>query len=449
MQAVIDVMQKGSQASQTTISQFKEMASSTRLQTRAMSELRSEWNADNASLVMFGRAMSSVGAIGSTVLGITNTLLLANLNLEQSGSSLASSQSGLINAQEQVVAAMALYPPGSVQILQAQGNVITETNLVNQAMAQHKQTLTLTALAYVGVGLSVVGTIAQLITAAGGFSAFGTAASGALGGVTAAAAAMVIGVVTAAAIMGVAFATLFTLIDDLTNKHMTLKQAVQQTDAALAAVPVIGPALGVIGTAVTTLFSAFYALGQNTHTALVGMGTDISGLAAAVGPAVSAIGAAITSSLGTVISWATAAWTTLWSTTLPNVVRASIGNIQAGVKEALNAIIVLLNTFINAVDAFIAALNRVSGVVGIQLPVIPDIPMLAEGGIAMSPTLALIGESGPEAIVPLSGGGAPGGAGGGTTINIIAQGSIFSQNDLVTFLDQAMQQRYGLRRRTS
>lgn len=46
---------------------------------------------------------------------------------------------------------------------------------------------------------------------------------------------------------------------------------------------------------------------------------------------------------------------------------------------------------------------------------IPDIPMLAQGGIVTGPTLAMIGEAGPEAVVPLSGGGA--GFGGGVTIN--------------------------------
>jgi hypothetical protein len=34
---------------------------------------------------------------------------------------------------------------------------------------------------------------------------------------------------------------------------------------------------------------------------------------------------------------------------------------------------------------------------------LPDIPMLAQGGIVTKPTLALIGESGPEAVVPLTG----------------------------------------------
>jgi hypothetical protein len=33
---------------------------------------------------------------------------------------------------------------------------------------------------------------------------------------------------------------------------------------------------------------------------------------------------------------------------------------------------------------------------------VPNIPMLAQGGIVNSPTLAMIGEAGPEAVIPLS-----------------------------------------------
>ena len=46
---------------------------------------------------------------------------------------------------------------------------------------------------------------------------------------------------------------------------------------------------------------------------------------------------------------------------------------------------------------------------------VPNIPMLAEGGIVNSPTLAMIGENGPEAVIPLSRGG---GMGGNYTINV-------------------------------
>jgi hypothetical protein len=47
---------------------------------------------------------------------------------------------------------------------------------------------------------------------------------------------------------------------------------------------------------------------------------------------------------------------------------------------------------------------------------IPDIPMLAAGGIVTGPTLAMIGEAGPEAVIPLDRMGSMGG--GNVTINV-------------------------------
>jgi len=50
---------------------------------------------------------------------------------------------------------------------------------------------------------------------------------------------------------------------------------------------------------------------------------------------------------------------------------------------------------------------------------VPDIPMLAQGGIVTGPQLAMIGESGPEAVIPLSKLGSMGfGGGGGITVNV-------------------------------
>jgi len=49
-----------------------------------------------------------------------------------------------------------------------------------------------------------------------------------------------------------------------------------------------------------------------------------------------------------------------------------------------------------------------------EVDLLPDIPMLAKGGIVNKPTLAMIGESGPEAVVPLGEGGGM----GGSTFNI-------------------------------
>jgi len=68
---------------------------------------------------------------------------------------------------------------------------------------------------------------------------------------------------------------------------------------------------------------------------------------------------------------------------------------------------------------------------------VPEIPMLAAGGIVTSPTLAMIGEKGPEAVIPLSGANAGGGM-GGNTININVMGG--DPNAVVAALRTYMRQ---------
>ncbi|SHF16200.1 hypothetical protein [Caloramator proteoclasticus] len=83
-----------------------------------------------------------------------------------------------------------------------------------------------------------------------------------------------------------------------------------------------------------------------------------------------------------------------------------------GIFDALYGIIkVPLNLIIDAINFVIKGLNQllsfkvpsiIPGIGGKQIGVtIPTIPKLARGGIIDSPTVAMIGEAGPEAVVPL------------------------------------------------
>jgi hypothetical protein len=60
----------------------------------------------------------------------------------------------------------------------------------------------------------------------------------------------------------------------------------------------------------------------------------------------------------------------------------------------------------------------------VGMPQIPEIPSLAKGGIVRSPTLAMLGESGPEAVVPLGRGGST-----GMTVNLVINGDINGMDD--------------------
>jgi len=85
------------------------------------------------------------------------------------------------------------------------------------------------------------------------------------------------------------------------------------------------------------------------------------------------------------------------------------------VKTAINAVIDGLNKGISGINKGVGVINAlIPG--GDPVPDLPKIPRLAKGGIVTQPTLALIGEAGPEAVVPLNKMGGM----GGITINIEA-----------------------------
>jgi hypothetical protein len=64
-------------------------------------------------------------------------------------------------------------------------------------------------------------------------------------------------------------------------------------------------------------------------------------------------------------------------------------------------------------------------------------PKMAAGGIVRRPTLALIGEAGPEAVVPLSKLGSLTGRSGGITVNVYADG-VLSEGDLAVAVTNAI-----------
>ena len=63
-------------------------------------------------------------------------------------------------------------------------------------------------------------------------------------------------------------------------------------------------------------------------------------------------------------------------------------------------------------------------------------PRMANGGIVNSPTAALIGEAGPEAVIPLNRMGSM----GGSTVNIVVNGSVTTEGDLVNSIRNAILQ---------
>ncbi len=85
-----------------------------------------------------------------------------------------------------------------------------------------------------------------------------------------------------------------------------------------------------------------------------------------------------------------------------------IGETIKGIfKNAINGVLQFIENFLNGpidlINGFIDTINGAFGSVGVNLSFIPrvNLPRLAQGGVAISATTALIGEAGKEAVIPL------------------------------------------------
>jgi hypothetical protein len=102
-----------------------------------------------------------------------------------------------------------------------------------------------------------------------------------------------------------------------------------------------------------------------------------------------------------------------------NILKTYFTTILGIYKTIFNGIASLWNNTIGKLSFKVP--NWVPGLGGKGFDV-PNIPMLAQGGIVTGPTLAMIGEAGPEAVVPLSRAGEFGMGGGGSiylTVNAL------------------------------
>jgi len=124
----------------------------------------------------------------------------------------------------------------------------------------------------------------------------------------------------------------------------------------------------------------------------------------------------------------------------------TISGVFGGIWDAIKFYI---NLWIGGLNLLIKGMNKISFDVPSWVPGlggkgfgfnIPEIPTLAAGGIVKSPTLAVVGESGPEAVVPLN--RAQGGL--GQSINIYIQGDVYGFDDFEDRVFEAV--RDGARR---
>lgn len=212
--------------------------------------------------------------------------------------------------------------------------------------------------------------------------------------------------------------TLARAISGLANWFRDLDPAAQTFIVALGGVAAaVGPVLFVGG----KLVGAFQAVGTAfSALKLVLLANPFVALAAAV----VAIAALIILNWDKIVGFLKGVWDKIAGgvRTLANILEGAWNGIRQTVEAVWNAVVSIIkgaiNGVIDVINGFFGFLNGIQiGVPEINVgPIhvgggvidpfnIPLIPRLAEGGIIDSPTLALIGESGPEAVVPLDRGG--------------------------------------------
>ena len=113
--------------------------------------------------------------------------------------------------------------------------------------------------------------------------------------------------------------------------------------------------------------------------------------------------------------------------------KSIIGGLVDIIKMPFNFLIAVINKILSKIKFKIKIPSWIPKIGGKKFGIdLSDkqIPMLAKGGIVNKPTLAMIGEDGPEAVVPLNKKNNPSGVGMGSTFNItVNAGGITDRTD--------------------
>jgi hypothetical protein len=197
------------------------------------------------------------------------------------------------------------------------------------------------------------------------------------------------------------------VIADITawaEAHPKLTDAIVIGAAALTGLLLV---IGLLGVAIITVTPVIEAVGV-----VIAALSGPIGLAIAVVVALAVLIATnwnlIKTDTETLMTDVKTIWTAGWSDVsafVMNIWNTITNTVKSGVNDVISAI----NGFINALDSIHISIPAIQipgtkiGTPALNLGFnIPDIPMLAEGGIVYNPVLAMIGEQGPEAVVPLS-----------------------------------------------
>jgi hypothetical protein len=444
LRAVKEVLREGGSASEDAKAKMKSFTESLSLQNRALHTLRTSWRVSHPELFAFGRALSAVGSIGHTLLNIMTAISTAGFRIAGAKREAARATEDAQQAYIRWKDLERLKGPDSPEALQAKGEFIRLENekkgAIEEVTAAEQAQNTVTA-----AWLLNIGDLASRILLAGtAIKAFGgfveASAIGAAGGFGALA--------VGAGILG---ATIFKATSDAISFRNavgewpdTIQEARDVIGDFLKDVPLIGPVLNELQVHMTALVGD---MGRRLEEAQKGF----EDWRTSVEKTVNEWGANITESFfewltsagGVIGSWGNSVVD--WFFNLPKRIgeaMAGLASILAGVfKSAFNAVISVINRAIGGLNSIRVSIpGWVPGIGGASFGInLPTIPLLAQGGVITKPTLALLGEAGPEAVVPLGGSRSA----FSPTINIYVQGSIVTEREITDMVSRRLFEEYS------
>lgn len=210
----------------------------------------------------------------------------------------------------------------------------------------------------------------------------------------------------------------------------------------------LAPAFASLAETIQPLIERFAAWSE-ANPELLGQIVLVGGAVAALAVALGSLGLALPviitgltllfSPIGVIIAILGTLAVTVWKVVqIFQLLQSEGGTIWEGIKtmmkeavdwiiaKAIDPLVAGLQKILNFIERVREGMGSIGGKVSSKVSslsssfssVLSKITPFAEGGIVTGPTLGLVGEAGPEAIIPLSRVGSLAGAGGGITINI-------------------------------
>lgn len=222
---------------------------------------------------------------------------------------------------------------------------------------------------------------------------------------------------TLSTVLNIIKTTFSTILENIKNTVTTVFNAIKAF--ITTTINTISTTLSTVLNAIKTTFSTILESIKNTVTTVFNaIKSTITTIINAVSTTISTVLNSIKTTFSTILNSIKTTWSNMWEsmkTTVINIFNGIWSSIKGVINSIIGGIEKMANGVINGINGMIRALNNLSFDVPDWVPGIGgktfgfnistigniSIPRLAKGGVVDQATIAMVGEAGQEAVVPL------------------------------------------------